>query len=196
MPKNYTYSTSRYDLVSPGPADPEEFDKMAGPGSCVAEAVASVTYRSTIPEFWDVFIPQVEALTGIERGVDQVATEKARAKAKDPTSVKDQKEKFTAYDNRVWAQINDEQKAALVALSKKVALEITIDPTPARRAAGPGAIFVQKAESVLAREESALNETVNKLLQSVPGFEIEYDENGKPEKMSLARLIRAWTESV
>lgn len=197
--KNHEWSTSRYDLVSPGPETAEEFDQKAGKsGACLEEAVASVTYRSTSPEFWDAFIPKVEALTGITRGVDEAASARAKERAKDPSKAKDVPEKPNAYDNRVWAQASDEQKAQLVALAKETALSITIDPSPSRRASTPNAAIYAKADSVLSRDTAGIADAVNKLTAAVEGagrvFELAYDENNKPTRDSLAGLIKVYTE--
>lgn len=195
MSKQYEYSTSRYDLKSPGPADAAEFDAQAkSDGACVAEAVASVTYRSTIPEFWDAFIPKVEELTGIKRGIDDKATARNQERAKEGVTVKPVPEKFLSYDNRVWAASDEARRAELIALAQATAAEIAIDPAPSRRSSGPGALFIAKAESVLGRPEDQLQATVTKLLDACPGFELETDENGKPEKNSLAKLIKAYAD--
>ena len=196
MPKSYDVSTSRYTLKFNGPASEQEYDQAAGKlGSLLEEGVMSTAWRSTLPEFWSVFIPKVEAFTGIARGVDDVATAKAQARAKDQSKkVNDVPEKFLSYDNRVWAAANDETKAALIALAQETANSITIDPSPSRRQSGPGAANLAKADSWLTLDSDQLESKIEKAMAVVGTFDLERGENGQPTRESLGGLIKAYVD--
>lgn len=197
MPKSYDVSTSRYTLKFNGPASEQEYDQAAGKnGSLLEEGVMSTAWRSTLPEFWAAFIPKVTALTGIARGVDDVATAKAQARAKDQTkTVNSVPEKFTSFDNRVWAAADDEMKAALNKLAQEVADGISIDPSPSRRSAGPGAANLAKADSWLTLDADQLESKISKALGLVD-YELERGENGQPTRESLAGLIKAYVDAL
>lgn len=47
----------------------------------------------------------------------------------------------------------------------------------------------QKADSLLTLPADQLQAKVDKYLGAVRGFQIETDENGKPDRVSLARLV-------
>ncbi len=195
MSKQYEFSTGPFTLRSPGPATVEEFDAKAGAGECLSGAVSDCIYRGHIPTFWDEFIPQVEKLTGIERGVDAEATAraKARQKADSKAVVKDVPEKFGKYINRVLASLDDSAKAEITSLATATASKLEIDPSPARRSSGPGAANLAKADDVLSREASAIEATIGKLLSVVGEFDLDREADGKPTRESLAALIKAYT---
>jgi len=165
MSKQYEFSTGPFTLRSPGPATVEEFDAKAGAGECLSGAVADCIYRGHIPEFWDAYIPQVEALTGVTRGVDAAATARAKARQKPDSKavVKDVPEKFGLYINRVLASLDEDAKAEVTKLATTVAAGMEIDPSPSRRQSGPGAVNLAKADDVLSRDDAAITATVNKL---------------------------------
>jgi len=198
MPKQYEFSTGPFTLRSPGPATVEEFDAKAGAGMCLDGAVADCIYRGHIPSFWDEYIPQVEKLTGVARGVDAAATAraKARQKADSKAVVKDVPEKFGVYISRVLAGVSDTDKVELTKLASEVAAKMDIDPSPSRRQSGPGAANLAKADDVLSRDDAGINSTVNKLLSVVGDYDLDRDANGKPDRESLAGLIKAYTAIV
>ena len=136
-----------------------------------------------------------DALTGVTRNVDQVATDRAKSKAKDPASVKDVLEGWNKYITRVMAGLDEAAQKEVHALAASIADGLTIDPSPSRRETGPGKAFVEKANSLLA-SPSTLEEKVTKLLGKCPDFDLERDETGAPEVTSLARLVKAFTEAL
>ena len=193
---NYTFSTGPFDLKSPGPGSVEAYDVASGrgPGACLADAVTNEIYRGHIPSFWAVAVPKIEALTGISRVVDPVATAKAQSRAKEGAAVSDVLEGWKKYIDRVFATLSDEDKKAVSDLALEVAAGLTIGPSPTRRETGPGKAFVEKANSLLA-SPTTVEEKVSKLLGLVPEFELERDEAGVPDATSLARLIKAYTDA-
>ena len=197
MSTKYSFSTGPFDLKSTGPSTVEEYDVASGrgPGACLNDAVTNEIYRGHIPTFWDKAVPAIEALTGVARNVDAVATDRAKSKAKDPASVKDVLEGWNKYITRVMAGLSDEDKKAVTDLAVSIADGLTIDPSPSRRESGPGKAFVEKANSLLA-SPSTVEEKVTKLLGKCPDFDLERDENGAPEVTSLARLVKAFTEAL
>lgn len=191
MPKTITVSTGPFkDLAFPAHESAEDFDREAGEaGACVEEADASVAYRSTLPEFHRALTPQMEQLSGVKRGTNQEATDKAKARAKDPSKVEDVPESFITWANRVKANVSESDWKALEDLARQVAAQTKIDASPSKRVAGPGKDLLAKADSLLAGPEDQLNAKVDKYLSAVEGFELERDENGKPDRASLARLV-------
>ena len=194
MSKLYDVNTGNYSVKSPGPASVEEYDAQAGAGSCLADAVQNNIYRGHIAAFWDAFIPKVEAITGIKRAVDQVATDRAKAKSKKPENVRDYLEKPLNYDERVRSSVDPSILPELDALAAEVALATAIDVSEKQRTSGPGAGFLAKADSVLTRDADAIEEAVAKLLAVVPAFDLQRDETGKPDRSSLASLVKQYTE--
>lgn len=190
----YETETSRFKVKFNGPDTVEEADQQAGKkGAALEEGVYSIIYRATLPEFWRKFVPEITKLTGIAREVDVAATEKARARAvkagKDPKDVKDVPEKWSAYDRRVWAQVDEATRGQLMSLAQTVADGISITFAPTKRGAGIDKKFLVKADSLLTLSDDELDAKINKYLGIIPGYELDRDEDGRPERESLARLV-------
>jgi hypothetical protein len=175
----------------------DSFDKEAGKiGACVEEADASLAYRSTLPDFHDKFTPRLEELSGVKRGVNQEQTDKLKARAKDPSKVNDVPESFITFANRaktsvsedVWKKIDEEARA--------LAKTIKCDASPAARERGPKKMFLDKADSWLTLDDNALEAKIGPALNAVPDFDLERDDNGKPERSSLARLIERYVDTM
>jgi len=182
-----------------GHSSAEEYDTEAGEvGACVTAADLSDIYRSLFRKFHAAFTPTLEKLSGQTRLVNADATAKAKARSKSPDTVANVLESFITFANRceavcdkdVWTQICSEATA--------LASSMKCDSSPTERAAGvasgPGKAYLDKADTILARDEDALNNTVTKLLSAVD-FDLAYDEDGKPERVSLARLVKAWMDA-
>lgn len=196
MPKTITVSTGPFrDLPFPGHESAEEFDREAGEaGACVEEADASIAYRSTLPEFHKAFTPTVEQLSGVKRGVNEEATARAKSRAKDPAKVEDIPESFITYANRVKASLSEADWKALDAAARELSAQTAIDASPSKRQAGPGKDLLAKADSLLTLPADQLQTKVDKYLGACEGFDLQMDENGKPERSSLARLIGKYLE--
>jgi hypothetical protein len=85
--------------------------------------------------------------------------------------------------------MSEVEKQELVVLAQKKADEITVDPSPSKRARGPDKVLLAKADSILTLPADQLQAKIDKYLAKVEGFELETDEADKPERTSLARLI-------
>lgn len=192
---NYEFSTGPFKLVSPGPGSVEAYDSAAGSaGACLNDAVQNEIFRGHIPSFWSEVIPKIEKATGIARAVDEAATAKAKARAKEGAKVSDVLEKFTSYINRVLAT-DGVDKDAINAIARDTALALAIDPSPSRRAAGPGKLFLERADSLLALGDEKLEAKVGGMLTTVD-FDLERGADGRPTRESLAGLIKTWFDSM
>jgi hypothetical protein len=186
----YETNSLGYKLSFNGPATVEEYDQKAGRvGACLEDACDNTIYRGTLPEWQDEWAKKLAEHTGQARQVDKEATDRAKSRAKDPSKVQDIMEKVKAFDKRVTAGMNDAQKAELGKLAQQVADNIFVDPSPSKRAKGPDKALLAKAESLLTLPDDQLQQKIDKYLSKVEGFELETDDNDKPEKASLARLI-------
>jgi hypothetical protein len=187
---SYETNSLGYKLSFNGPNTVEEYDQKGGRvGACLEDACENTMYRSTLPEWQDAWATKLAELTKQPRQVDKEATDKARSRAKDPAKVQDIYEKVKAYNQRVTAGMTEEQKSQLALAAQQVADGITVDPSPSKRAKGPDKALLAKAESLLTLPEDQLQQRIDKYLSRVEGFQLETDDNDKPEKASLARLI-------
>lgn len=186
----YDTNSLGYKLTFKGPESVEAYDQAAGRvGACLEDACDNTIYRSTLPEWQEAFATRVEEQTGEKRGVDQVATERAKSRAKDPAKINDVPEKVKAFIQRITATMSEVDKAGLARLAQEVANGITVDPSPSKRAKGPDKALLAKADSLLTLPADQLQVKIDKYLAKVEGFELETDEADKPERNSLARLI-------
>lgn len=193
MPKAYSTSTAGRKFNVNGPATNEEYDKAAGRVNAAAEdAVAGLIAWDTIPEIAEKFATELAKSSGVTRGVDDKATAVAKERAKNKDSVKDVPEKAGPYIKRVYASAPD-SAGEFDVLLQLVADGTPVDPTPGRRG-GIGARFLDKADTILERTPDHLEATITKLLDTVEGYELARDADGKPERSSLARLIKEWEE--
>lgn len=194
MPKQLKYNTGPFkDLVFQGHDDAEAYDKQAGEtGSCVESADYNDWWRSGLPSAQPVFAKIIEEKSGVKRGTDEGATEKARQRAKDKGNVSPVEEKFVTYANRakagtdpaLWKEIEVAVSAASAAISA--------DSSPSARMRGPDKGAIAKAQDVLSRDEAGIEAAVEKMLGSVPNFDLVRDSEGVPEETSLARLVQEY----
>lgn len=195
MPKTYETNSLGYKLKFNGPATIEEYDQAAGRvGACLEDACDNTIYRGTLPEWQAAWAKRLEELTGTARGVDRAATDRAKSRSKKPDEVADVPEKVKAYDARVTAAMSEADRAALAAVAQEVADGIVVDPSPAKRAAGPGKDLLAKADSILTMPEDQIEARVQKYLSRVDGFDLQRDENDRPERVSLARLVGSYLD--
>lgn len=169
----------------------EAYDKQAGVvGECVETADTSDWYRSLS----NVAASKIMVLllaTGITRKVNAEATAKAKEKKADASDVL---ESFVPYANRVKLTLDatEEGKAQWAEIDKKVH-EITealeADSSSSAREKGPDKGALAKADDILSRDDAGVEAAVTKLLNVVEGYELERDEAGKPDRLSLARLV-------
>jgi hypothetical protein len=194
---NYKTSSMSYPLVFKGPGSVEDYDRAGEKvGTCLEDAVRGTIAWSTLPEWQDKFGTEVLIPRFGERNVNQTATEAAKARSKTPEKVADIMETWTRYNARVTAQLSKEEKAALGIEAQRIADTITVDPSPSKRQAGPKKMFLDKADSWLTLDDNALEAKIGPALNAVPDFDLERDDNGKPERSSLARLIERYVDTM
>ncbi len=205
--KDYKTSTLNRDLTFSGPSTVEEYEAKGGPGSCVQDAVDGLIAWDTIPEFHSNLAPLLEKEFKITRGVDDKATEKAKARAKteEAKAKVSVKEKLTSFIARVLATVSSEADATVKAsniatfdsLWKQAESATIIDPSPSKRVGrGPGKEYVERAETFLALPTDQLEAKITKIAELVPNVEetLVRDADGKPSVTSLAFAIKAWRD--
>lgn len=182
------------NLAFPGHATAEDFDREAGKaGDCVEEADASVAYRSTLPEFHEKFTETLESMSGMKRGVNTAATDKAKARAKDPAKVKDVPASFVDFANEVKAKLSEEDWKVIDEAARNMALQVPIDASPSKRPGGIPKDCKEKAESWSTLPTDELEGKITKYADeySLDVSIIERDAANKPTVDSLGRFIKA-----
>lgn len=196
FPNKYQTSTLGIDITVPCSASVEAYDQRAGKsGACLEDAIAGLVAWSTLPDIQDKFAEALEKASNIARLVDADATEKARAKAKDPAKVKDVLEKPRAYKNRVWAQASDDDKKEYTNLLREIASQTPADPAPSARAKGVPKDLLAKADSLLTLSDDELEAKVGKYLAAVE-FDLARDNDGRPDRESLAVLVGKFLDTM
>ena len=196
--KQYSTNSCSYKLNFNGPDTVEEYDKRAGTGQCLEDAVSNTIYRGTLPEWQEEFAAFLEKETGIKRGVDEDATAKLKGRAKNPDNVNPQPEKFRVYNARVkgtWVNGDDKKELQLQSWAQQVADKILVDPAPSVRQTAATKGDLAKVDDILSKDNEYVEAKVTKLLAAVPDFDLQRDEDGKPERLSLARLLGKWIEA-
>jgi hypothetical protein len=193
----YETSSMGYKLKFNGPDTVDAYDKTAGRvGACLEDAVDNTIYRGTLPEWQEAFGEKVLIPRFGERQVNQSATDAAKTRSKTPEKVADIMETWSRYHARVTAGMSDEDKKALAVEAQNIAATISVDPSPSKRQAGPKKMFLDKADSWLTLDDNALEAKIGPALNAVPDFDLERDDNGKPERSSLARLIERYVDTM
>jgi len=201
MPK-YTTSSIGFPLSFEQPGSIEDYNALAGPRpsglpAVLEDAVAGLVAWDTLPEWQAAFAKKLkETYPDFTQEVNEKATAAAKARAKTDEA----KAKAVVYETiktsvqRFLADKTDEEKAALAVLAQQVADGITVDPSPSRRQGTIKKDYIAKADSWLALDEDALEEKISKALGSVPSFNLAREDDGKPNRDSLARLIGAYID--
>lgn len=195
MPKTLEVDSGPHKkLVFVGHDDADAYDKQATyTGACVENADLKDIYQSGLPSAHERFLPII-VKSGITRGVNQRATDAMKGRAKDPTKVEPVAESYITYANRVKTLLEakgPEGAAQWAALDAEVhAIPLVCDSSPTARQKGPDKSILAKADDILTRSDDAIEATVTKLLNVVEGFDLERDAEGKPERVSLARLVQ------
>lgn len=192
MSKKYEANSCGFKPAFNGPATVEEYDAKGGPNACLEDAVYNTIWRDTLPEWQAAFTPKLEELTGVKREVNASATEAAKKRAKNPDNVSPILETFKAFAARAvaaYAGDDAEKLAELELLAQEVADGIEVDPSPNVRVSTINKGHLAKADEILGRSDDKIEATVSKLLDVVSDFELARDDEGKPERNSLARLV-------
>lgn len=191
-------SSAGYDLAFNAPNSVEEYDKLSDAGQCLKDAIADTINRATILTWQSEFAKVLAERTGISREIDQKATAAVKEKAKNPETARDIPERFTTYNKRVneqYANGDDAKRGDLETWAQEVADRVTFDP--ARQRTGTIAKGdLTKAEDILSGTPESIDAKVSKYLQLVPDFNLVRDDNGLPEKQSLARLVGKYVEAL
>lgn len=184
------------DVIVLGHASVDDFDREAGRvGSCVEEADYSVIYRDTLPEIHEAVIKDIEALSGVPRGVNAEATAKAKAAAKEGAKVSNVLENPVPYFNRVKAAVTEDIWKEVDAKFREHALATVVDASPSKRNGAASKANLEKADEVLLRTPDAIEAAVTKMLSLVPTFDLTRDAENKPDRVSLARLVGAFIDA-
>jgi hypothetical protein len=201
----YPTQSCGYKLSFTGQDTVEEYDEAAGePGAALKDAVNNTIYRSTLPEWQNAFGKLLQERTKIPREIDPDATARVKARAKNPNDTKAVPERFRTYNTRVrklYAGADGENGGdpakvkELETWAQEVAASITVDPSPARVSAiAKGDLL--KAEDILDHDTDYIEAKVQKFLAAVPEFELIRDDDNRPEKQSLARLVGRYIDVV
>jgi hypothetical protein len=197
--KQYSTNSCGYKLTFNGPDTVEEYDKRAGTiGQCLDDAVSNTIYRGTLPEWQEEFAAVLEKETGIKRGTDDDATAKLKGRAKNPDNVSAVPEKFRVFNTRVKATYGNGDKAKeeqLQAWAQATADKILVDPAPSVRQTAATKGDLAKVDDILSKDNEYVEGKVSKMLAKVPDFDLQRDDDGKPERLSLARLLAKWVEA-
>ena len=122
------------------------------------------------------------------------------ARSKNPESVTTVvPEKFRAFNNRIratWANGDKGKEAQLQLWAQELADKIIVDPSPSVRQSATTKGDLAKADDILSKEPEAIEAKVEKMLAMVPDYDLGRDEDGKPERLSLARLISKWIDAM
>jgi hypothetical protein len=196
MSKQYETSSCGYNLKFSGPGTVEEFDKRAGKdGQCLENGVMKIMWHETLPEWQEAFAEVLHQRTGIARAVDEEATNRVKAKSKNPQNVTPLNERLRTYNARVhaeWVNGDENKKLALQQWAQETADTIQVDPASATPQAAAQKGDIAKANDILSHDSDYIEERVSKLLSKVPDFDILRDDEGKPDAQSLARLINRY----
>jgi len=190
---DYITNSCGYVFNLVGPASVEEYN--AGGGDCLKDAVVNgLIFRGGLPDWQKALVSELEsAHPDFPRVVDATATAKAKARAKDPSTVADVLEKNTSYILRCTEEFGVEQ-----ALADKAATSITLSSAPRERTAAEATVakkWLTKAQEIAERDEASLTKTLAKLREATPAFELTYDEEGAIELAPLAKAVKAWAEA-
>ena len=204
MATKYKTSSIGFDLSFSGPETIDDYNLKAGVRASglpavLEDAVGAEIVWGTLPEWQSAF---ADALAKQDPSFVREINAEATAKAKAAAKSEDAKPKAVVYETvsksvkRYLAGKSDEEKAALATLAQAVADTIVIDPSPSKRSGKIKADYIAKADSILTLDEDAIEAKVEKLLSVVPTYELAREDDGKPNRDSLARMIGAYTDAM
>lgn len=184
-----------------GVPDIATYEAQAGEGSAIRDLNWALAMWGGLDDIKDKFMAQLEELSGIKRRVNEVATAKAKARAKTDEAkakVKDVLEAAPSYWAFVKASSTEEQVKNYVELLKSIAREYQLDATPSKRTGQPKSEDLEDADRILAMEEEERETKIagmrERLGEDTP--DVDRDGEGKPVRNSLARLVRARKDQI
>ena len=199
--KPYETNSCGYALKFNGPATVEDYDAKAGQGACLEDACQKTINTRTAVAWQEAFATVLAERTGVPRQIDEFATERAKAKSRNPANIAPITERVHAYNTRViaqWANGDKEKRAQLDSWAQETADTIEIDPSPpvAKPASDKASATkngdVVKAQEILSHDSAYIEERVTLMLGEVPDFVLVRDPEGKPDPQSLARLLNRY----
>lgn len=180
-------------VVFLGHVSVEARDTEAGEvGATLRDADMSDLYRSSLPDVHEKTTAKIAELSGVARGVNEVQTAKNQARLKDGKTAKPVLESWTEWTARIQASVSEDIWSEIDAYVRSVALATPVDASPSKRVGAASKANLDKAEEILARDTDAMESTISKMLTIVPDYDLDRDEDSKPTKASLARLIGAY----
>lgn len=200
MPKSYVTSSCGFPLTLVGPASAEEY--TAAGGNVVEDAVTGVIAWDTLPDWQDRYAKAFSEEFGVSQAENEAATAAAKASAKDPSKVKPVLETVAKFLKREVAKLDEAGKKRAAQLAQEVAdamvsptTGFSIDVSPSRRKGKPKAEYLEKADSWLRLTPDEIEAKITTGLEYVPGYPLERDAEGRPERESLARFIQAYVDA-
>jgi hypothetical protein len=198
--KSYETSSCGYALKFNGPDTVADYDSKGGEGACLKDACQKTINTRTAVEWQEAFAAILAQRTGIPRKVDDFATERVKAKSKNPANVNPINERLSAYNTRViaeWANGDQEKRAQLQAWAQETADAMEVDPSPPAKAPSDKAPATKggdlaKANEILSHEAPYIEERVKLMLGEVPDYQLLREASGKPDAQSLARLLNRY----
>lgn len=192
-----TFLDGEFEISCPVPETVEELDALLGPGGAVAEAAANLRYRNWYPRVYKLVSAAVEKL-GFKRAVKETKT------LKDGT-VKEVKESEMDHlrgylTGRKDNEGNVTEPPPEGSREKLNALFLEIAPVQPLFVKGERTGFGGKisqsaldgANALVAKGDEHVENAINKIEASVPGYKIGRDADGNVTPESLARGIQAF----
>lgn len=176
------------------------YDAEAGyPGAMREFAHRWHIHRDTINRFDEAFSPWLEKASGIPRKIDDELTARRKTYAVNPNKVTPLVERPTKYWNRVIATLKGRGETKLIEEIKEAALflsktlKVAVAPAATPRPVAP--MFFKRADSLLCLDLDTLNGRISRFQALVPDFELARDQEGKPVRESLARLLQKFSDA-
>src|SRR4029077_1939330 len=182
--KTYETHSCGYRLTFPGPGTIEEYDTKVGkPGAALDHACLHTIHTRTLPQWQEKFAAVLQERTGIARQIESEANETRKAIP----------ERVLAFNKRIiaqWGNGND-KTAILQQWAQETADQMFVTPQeiPEEKAPPPSRADLAKAQEILARDPSAVEDKVQLMLREVPDFKLARDPEGRPDPESFAHLL-------
>lgn len=205
----YKTSSIGYELFVPiHKCNTEEtYNSLAGPRSnglsaVLDDAIGALIAWDWLPSWQDKFAAKLEQLfpathaTPFIREINVKATEAAVAAAKSPEAKAKAKvyETITKSVRRFRASLTPEADAESAVLAQEIADSLPADPSPSQRSGKIKADLTIKADGWLLLTADELEAKIELLRTKVPNYELISEDDGKPNRDSLARMIGAYLD--
>lgn len=176
--------------------DQASFDKEAGyPGAMFEAAHRYFAHGFTLAEFHKKFIPKIEELSGIARRIDEKKFDRKKSQSPNPDKLSPVYESYTSYLTWLWPQLTNEQRLVYSELALSESREFRINVAPAETKSPIDICYYKRADSILEQEVDVIKSKLPKYIQLVPNYEIAFEDSGKPNRDSLARLLQKFEDA-